>query len=164
MVAAVLDLHIGAVPPETVDQMPGGFAHRHDVIDLHPQRIADQVRRRHRGPGRGLHLFGIADDPADFGHGREGFGFRLRGASRDDQRGVWMLAAQAADFLPGLAHGLGGDGTGVDDDSVVQPGFCGQLLHRLGLIGVQAATKRGKNRRAHVQAARKSADSCPSKT
>ncbi len=115
MIAAVLHLHIGARPrAETVDQVAGGFRHGHDVIDLHPLGLADEIGRQAR-PCLGLHLFGIADDQIDLGHGGESLGLGLRGAAGHDQPRVGVFAAQAADFLPGLAHGLGGHGAGVDD-------------------------------------------------
>ena len=56
MVAAILHLDIGAVAAETVDQMAGGLAHRHDVVDLHLLGRADQVGDGQALPGVGLHL------------------------------------------------------------------------------------------------------------
>ncbi len=78
---------------------------------------ADQIGGQ-AGPGGGLHLFGIADHGIDLGHRGEGLGLGLGGAAGDDQLGVRVVAAQLADFLPGLAHRLGRHGAGVDDHRV----------------------------------------------
>ena len=153
MIAAVLDLHIGAMAAKAVDQMARCFPHRHDVIDLHPFGHADQVGRSNPAPGVGLHLFVVADDPGHFGHGGKGLRLCLGRTAGDDDRRARILAVQLADLLLGLAHRLGRDGTGVDDHRIRQPGSSGEVLHRLRLIGIETAAKRGKNRGVHLWAA-----------
>ncbi len=154
VVAAVLDLNIGAMPAEPVDQVPRGFAHRQDVVDLHPLGHADQVGHGQRGPGRGLHLLVVADDARHLGHGDKGLGFGLRGAAGDDDRGPGIFARQAADVLLCLAHRLAGHGAGVHHHCARQARGGSKRLHRLGLIGVQAAAQGGKDRGVHRTAAR----------
>ena len=68
------------------------------------------------------HLLRIADDAIDLGHGGETLGLDLGGAARDDQARFGALAPQLADGLGGLSHRLGGDGAGVDDHRVLEPG------------------------------------------
>ena len=85
VVAAVLHLHIGAVRvPKPSIRWPAVSVDRHDVVDLHPLGLADEVGRQAR-PGLGPHLLGIADDAVDLGHGGEGLGLGLRGAAGDDR-------------------------------------------------------------------------------
>ena len=49
MVAAVLDLHIGAgLGAEAFDQMASGLLHRHDVVDLDPLGVAAAEREEGR--------------------------------------------------------------------------------------------------------------------
>ena len=140
MVTAVLHLNIGtAAGAEPVNQMAGCFGDRHDVIDLHRFCLADQVGR-HARPGGGVHFFGVAQNDINLGHCSKGLRLCLGGASSDDQLCIRMITAQFADILPRLAHGLGGDGTGVDDHGVVDTGSRCQFLHRRRFIGVQAAT------------------------
>ena len=89
-----------------------------------------------------LHLLGVADDVIDLGHRREALRLDLRRAAGDDDARSRVLAAQPADRLRRLAHGLGGDRAGVDDDRVVEPGLCGVPAHHLGLVGVEPAAER----------------------
>ena len=61
MIAAVLDLHIGAAArAEAVDQMAGGFGDRHDVVDMtasvSPMKSAQAL------PCIGCIFLGVADD------------------------------------------------------------------------------------------------------
>ena len=67
MVAAVLDLHIGPrARAEALDQMRGGLAHRHDVVDHDALAAVDAEP----GEGLGLELLLIADDVIDLVHRR----------------------------------------------------------------------------------------------
>ena len=150
MVAAVLNLNIGAVAAKAVDQVASGFADRHDVIDLHFFGDANQVRHGNPGPGRRLHLFVVADDSGHLGHLGKGFRLGLGGAAGDDDRGTGIFAVQTADFLLGFAHSLGRDGAGVDDHSILQTGGGGHFPHRLGFISVQAAAQCGKDGGVHA--------------
>ena len=85
MVAAVLDLHIGArLGAEALDQMAGGLPHRHDVVDLDPLGVA--AAETQEGPRFGLLL--IADDVIDLVHGGEAGRIDLRGAAGDHDLGV----------------------------------------------------------------------------
>ena len=56
-------------------------------------------------------------------------------------RAAGMLAPRPADRLPRLAHGLGGDGAGVDEDGVGEPGLGGRAPHDLGFQRVQPAAE-----------------------
>ena len=106
MIAAVLHLHIGAgARAEPVDQVAGGFTHRHDVIDHDALCLSNQIRGQ-AGPCRGLHFFCIADHAGHFGHGGEGFWFGLCRTACHDNGRIRVVAAQAADFLTRLAHGF----------------------------------------------------------
>ena len=67
MVAAVLHLDEGAgAAVDALDQVAGGLAHRHDVVDLH--LVVERHAERHRRVALGLELVGIADDEIDLGH------------------------------------------------------------------------------------------------
>ena len=119
MVAAVLHLHEGPRPAvDPLDQMGGGFAHAHDVVDLHLLVIVD-AEIRQRAIVRGLQLFVVADHEVDFGHVGEALRLGLRRAAGDDDAGVRLVAARLADRLPGLPHGFGRDGAGVDDHRAI---------------------------------------------
>ena len=66
----------------------------------------------------GGELFTVAEDAVDFGHSGVRFGANLRGAPRDDQKGVRVFASGFANRLPALAFGFARHGAGVDDDDV----------------------------------------------
>ena len=105
MVAAVLDLDEGAgAPVHALDQMSGGLAHRHDVVDRATRRGIGECRSRHR-PLR-VSFSRVAEHEIDLGHGGERAGVDLRGAAGDDDARAGPLAARLADRLAGLAHGL----------------------------------------------------------
>ncbi len=136
MVAAVLHLHIGAgAILQAIDQMAGGFADRHDVVDPHPRPVGQG------GIGAGGRFFGVAQDKVDLGHGGEGRGIDLSGAAGDDHLGAGALAPGLADGLARLAHSLAGHGAGVEDDGVGQAILGGSGADHLGLIGVEPAAK-----------------------
>ena len=71
--------------------------------------------------GGGLQFLGVADHGIDLGHGGEALGLDLCGAAGDDDARGRVVAAQLADRLRRLAHGLAGDGAGVDDDAFASP-------------------------------------------
>ena len=94
MVAAVLDLHIGAgLGAEAIDQMARRLLHRHDVVDLDPLGIA--AAETLEGPRFGL--LAIADDVIHLVHGGEAGRIDLRGAAGDHDLGVRILAARLAE-------------------------------------------------------------------
>ena len=157
VVAAVLDLDIGAVAAKAVDKVPGGFGDTHDVVDHHRFGVA----RGDAGPAFGGHLFAVAEDKADLLHGRETVGFGLGGAARYDHFRTGGFPRQASDFLLAFAHGFGGDRAGVDDDRVGKARRIGQFAHRLAFVGVQAAAKGGDFGGGHYPASGKKT---PSKT
>src|SRR6056297_994393 len=141
MVAAVLDLHEGArAPLHPVDQMRGGLAHGHDVVDDDLFALTD-TEGLQLLPGPGLHLLVIAHDLRHFRHGGEGPGLDLGGAAGDDDARVGAFAGDAADALAGLARGFRRDRAGIDDDGVLEAGLAGLTLHRLGLVGVEPAAE-----------------------
>ena len=80
MIAPVLNLHIGPVPAETVDQVACGLGHAHDVV--HQNGLGHTDGRL--GPDLGLHFLGIADDQINLRHRCEPVRIGLGGASRDD--------------------------------------------------------------------------------
>ena len=138
MVAAVLDLHIGAgAIAEALDQMPRSLLDRHDVVDRHALGAVDAE------PGKGtrLELLLIADDVIDLVHRSEAGRIDLRGAAGDYDPGVRPLAARLTDRLPGLTHRLRRHRAGVDDHRVGQPRGARMRAHDFGLIGVQPAAE-----------------------
>lgn len=64
-----------------------------------------------------------------------------------------IVAPCPADRLAGLAHGLAGHGTGVDKDSVVEPGLLSLRLHHFGFICVEAAAEGNDLDAAHCASA-----------
>jgi hypothetical protein len=138
MIAAVLYLRIGA---RARSGLPCGHVQRcARAIDG-----ADSDAWHPTGPQvvecLGQHLFGVADDVIDLRHGDKARRVDLCGAARDDQLRVRIFATQPANGLSALAHGLGGDRAGIDDDGVVKPRFGGAMAHRLGLEGVEPAAE-----------------------
>ena len=129
-------------PSKAVDQMRGGFRHRHDVVDDRLRRIAEAESGARLRPGRGAELFGIAEH-AD----------RLRAMAAKVCGSVCAaqpvtticarrpLAAQRADRLPRLAHRFGGDGAGVDHDGVAQAGALGFAADHFRFGGVEPAAE-----------------------
>ena len=89
-----------------------------------------------------MHLLGVADDAIDLRHVGEAAGLDLRGAAGDDEARMRPLALEPTDGLAGLAHRLGGDGAGVDDDGVLEPGGGGMAPHDLRLESVEPAAQR----------------------
>ena len=130
VVAAVLHLHEGARPAaQPVDQVKGGLAHGHDVVDadllaaIRAPRAAVQVSA--------LRLLVVADDERHLRHGRETLRLDLRRAAGDDDAGIRPVAGDPADRLPGLPRRLGRHRAGVDDDEAAVAGGLGVALHRL---------------------------------
>ncbi len=139
VIAAVLHLDVGArARSEALDEMSGGLAHAHDVVDLHPLRAGG------RKPGECFrpHLLGVADDVIDFAQCRKSFRLDLCGAAGDDDTRRGVLAAQLANGFRCLTHRLGRDGARVDDDRVVEPGSLCVLAHDVGLISIEPAAER----------------------
>ncbi len=124
---------------EPVDQVARGFGHRHDVIDPHAFGIAYEIGCLN--PGCGGHFFAVAENQIDLAHGRKPMRFGLRRATGDDHPRGRVRAPEVADFLLAFAHSLGGDGAGVHDHRVAEPGGTGHLAHRLGLVGVEPAAE-----------------------
>jgi len=134
MIAAVLDLQERARPAfETFDEMPGGFAHRHDVA--HERHLA-KLRE-----GLGQHLLLVADDRVDFVH----FGIARRrdlgGTPGHDELCIGTFSAQASDRLPRLTLCLGGHGAGVDHDGVRETSLGRIAAYDFGFVGVETAAK-----------------------
>ena len=143
MVAAILYLHVGPRPAaEAIDQVAGGLADRHDVVDLHALGLA----RREPGPGLSMGLLAVAEHMVDLRHGGEPRGLDLRRASRHDDPRRRVLAPGAADGLHGLPHGLGCHRAGIDDDCIAEAGRRCMPAHHLGLVGVEAAAQRDEGR------------------
>ena len=86
-------------------------------------------------------LLRVAEDAVDAGHGGQRRRVDLRGAAGDDDAGAGLLAARPADRLARLALGLGGDGAGVDDDGVGQPGRGGVGRASPRFVGVEPAAE-----------------------
>ena len=162
MITAVLNLHIGAAAgAKAVDQMAGGFGDGHNVIDLHLFGLAHEIRG-HVLPGLRLHFFGIADHAIHLAHLSKGFGFGLGRAACDDQGRLRVFPTEFANFLTRLAHGFGGDGACVDDDSIVQASLLAEFLHRFGFIGIKPATERRElGRLAHLDTLRNASVKTP---
>ena len=67
------------------------------------------------------------------------------------RRALRVLALELADGLRGLAHGLGGDRAGVDDDRIAEPGRCRMAPHHLRLVGVEPAAQRDDAHRSPLR-------------
>ena len=78
------------------------------------RRPPDQVAR--------VELFLIAEHAVDLGHGGESLRLDLRRAAGDDDARAGPLAADAADRLARLAHGLRRHRAGVDHHGIVEAG------------------------------------------
>ena len=120
---------------KSVDHVRRAFAHTHDVVHLH----ALARRRRQTFKRLAAHLLGVADDVVDLRHVREALGFDLRCAARDDDASFRLVAAKFSYRLCGLAHGLTGHSTGIDDDRVLNPGGLRVTPHDLELKRVEPA-------------------------
>ena len=92
VIAAVLHLHVGACArAEAVDQMPGGLAHAHDVVDLNPLGGGGRELSERLGPD----LLGVADDVVDLGKRGKALRLHLGRAAGDDDARLGVLAAPA---------------------------------------------------------------------
>jgi hypothetical protein len=60
----------------------------------------------------------VADDGIDFFKGGKLIGGSLGVAAGDDEAGIGVLAADAAEVGTGLAVGFGGDATGIYNDNM----------------------------------------------
>ena len=116
VIAAVLDLHDGARPSdESVDQMrrrlPTAMMSLTATFRSACRSRLEAARCR---SVLGPHLFDVADDAIDFGHGGE---IAARSAPRSRSRRCAPPAVRAspADRLARLPHGLGGYRAGIDD-------------------------------------------------
>ncbi len=140
MVAAVLHLDEGASPTiHALDEVRGGFAHAHDVVDLH--LVIQRHAECYGGIAFSLQLVGVANHEVDLGHIAEGAGLGLGGAAGDDDAALGIVALGLADGLLGLPDRFGGNGAGIDDDGVVEPGLLGFGLHHFAFIGIEAAAE-----------------------
>ncbi len=136
MVAAVLNLHIGAgARAEAVDHMGRRLGDAHDVVDLDAfAAIHGKASER-----LGLHFFAVADDVIDFAHVGKALWLDLRGAACDDDAGIRVFAPRPADHLVGVANRFRRHRAGVDDDGIVEPCFAGMAAHDFQLIGIEPA-------------------------
>src|ERR1700730_11451435 len=167
MVAAVLDLNEGAHAAfESVGEMRGRFAHRHDVIDLDfflgrngeggarhgtaplapsfAQSFAPclaECLAPDLAPTPGAELLFVAEDEGDLGHVCEGGGLDLRGAAGDHDARIGALALEPAHGLTRLPHRFGVHCAGIDDDCV---GYARRLrlaADDFGFASVEPATE-----------------------
>jgi hypothetical protein len=81
----------------------------------------------------------IPEHPIDLGHRPEALRFGLGGATGHHDAHIRALAAQPPNGLTRLAHRLGGDRTGIDDDGVGQSRRGRLGPDHLGLMGVEPA-------------------------
>ena len=147
MVAAVLHLHERArAALDAVDEVCGGFLHRHDVVDAAFLLGSEPERRSSKniallGPELRPDLAIIAGYERDLGHVREGVRLGLgRAAGHHDLR-IGALALEAADALPRLPHGFRRHRAGVDDDGIFHAGLRGGVADHLQLVGVEPAAE-----------------------
>ena len=140
MIAAVLNLHIGARAAfHPVDEMQSRFLHRHDVVDDdlflggEAERGSIEIGTR-ICPGRRAELFQIAEHAIDFRHGREALRLRLRRAAGHHDARLRPLAADFADGLARLAHRFAGDGASIDHDSIGKTGRLGLAADDFRLV------------------------------
>ena len=71
---------------------------------------------------RNHRLVAVADDGVDCGEGGEFLGGALGVAAGDDDAGVGVLAADAAEVRAGLAVGFGGDAACIYNDNIGRRG------------------------------------------
>ena len=110
VVAAVLDLDIGAgAVLQPVDQVAGGLAHAHDVVDPHARPAA----RRRRRPAAVFSA--LPSTRSTSGMAAKAAGSIWAAQPVTMSRASGPLAARLADRLARLAHRLAGDGAGVED-------------------------------------------------
>ena len=153
MVAAILHLDERAhMAVDVPDHLRRRRLDAHDVVD--PELLFSrnaEIRQAAIGGARQLLL--VAEHGIDLRHRGEGLLFRLRGAAGNDDAGMRMVAPRPADRLAGLAHGLTGHRTGVDQDGVVEPGLLSLRLHHFGFICVEAAAEGNDLDAAHCASA-----------
>src|SRR5207237_1275438 len=112
----------------------------------------------------GAEFGGVVEDEVNLGEGGVALRRQCRGAAGDDDAGVRVLAAGAADCLARLALGLGGDGAGVDDHRIAQPGLSREPADDIAFESVEAAAEADDLDRGHRPAPARSAGSnVPSK-
>ena len=73
----------------------------------------------------------IADDVIDLLHRLPLLRRDLRRAAGDDDSGLRIVAARAANGLACLPFGFGRDGACVENDGVIEPGFGGLIPDNL---------------------------------
>ncbi len=161
MVAAVLHLHVGTgASLNALDQVPGGFFHRHDIVDGDLLVQADaEIRNAGEhascfNPGGAMHLCVVSNHAVDFRHGGKVVRAGLRGAPGDDDPHLRPFALEPADGLARLAFGLTSDCAGIDDHHIAnafrpKTGSSGMAANHLGFIGVES-TAEGDDVDAHV--------------
>src|SRR6185437_13626239 len=86
-----------------------------------------------------------------------------RRASGDNDLPPGKLPPRPADCLASLALSFGGDGAGIDDHRVGEPGLPGRTPDRLALEGIEAAAEGDDLDRPHHQPPSKAASNEPSK-
>jgi len=130
---------------DRIDCLPPQGAGRHDVANRNLLAVTPRGR---------VELLAIAEHTRDFGHGRKYRSFRLRGAARHHDIGIWPFALEFADTLPRLPHGFAGNRTSVDDNGV-GPRLRSRVADHLRLIRIEPASE-CDDLDAHVTAAVKS--------
>lgn len=154
MIAAVLDLHISpGSSTKALDQMARGLRYGHDVVDYDFLSFVRPKTRGAQGSKRlQLKLFLVADDAVHLVHASELVRIDLRRAAGNHDLGAWALPARLTDRLTGLAHGLIGHRTRVDNHGVDEASIVRVLAHDCGLERIDPATKGDDVQFRHVAA------------
>ena len=126
---------------ETIEEMRRRFAQRAHVVDDDARALALAQEEGEIAEGLGLRLVRVADHARDFGHGGEGFGRDLRGATGHHDGRFGSFASGAADRLSRLPHGFLRDGAGVHDHEAFMPRIGRGAAHRLRLDDVEPAAE-----------------------
>ena len=114
---------------------------RHDVADERFRRVCLNARGADIGPRLSGEFFPIAEHTIGFRHGGKSLRLGLRSTAGDDDVGLRPLAAQRADRLTRLAHGLRGHRAGVHHHRVGEPGLFGVPANHFGFRSVEPAAE-----------------------
>ena len=120
--------------------MQGRFPYAHNVID--PDFLGHRhTKIRHRLIAISLQLIIIAENQIHLIHRGEAFAFGLGRTTRYNDPGIRIVSLGTANLLACLTHRLIGYRASIDQNGIIEPSLGCLLLHHLGFVGVETATK-----------------------